>query len=78
MNGSRPSGQQNLLTDEEDEDHRRTGLLVALALLVILLIAGAAYLLPKMFDSPPEQIQVPNLIGLNEKAARAAIGDAGL
>ena len=63
---------------DEDEDHRRTGLWVALALLAILLIAGAAYLLPRMFDSPPQQTQVPNLIGLNEKAARAAIGDAGL
>jgi serine/threonine-protein kinase len=31
-----------------------------------------------MFDSPPDQIAVPNVVGLSEQKARAAIGDAGL
>ena len=31
-----------------------------------------------MFESAPEQVQVPNLIGMTEDQARAAIGDAGL
>ena len=48
------------------------------ALLVIALIALAAYLLPRMFETTPEQVQVPDLIGLTEEQARAAIGDAGL
>jgi beta-lactam-binding protein with PASTA domain/predicted Ser/Thr protein kinase len=63
--------------DEEDEGRRR-GLVLALGLLVIALIALAAYLLPRMFESTPDQVQVPNLIGLTEQRARAEIGDAGL
>ena len=63
--------------DEEDRGGR-TGIMIALGLLLILLIAGAAYLLPRLFEKPVEQTQVPNLIGLSEKQARAAIGDAGL
>ncbi|GAA2141106.1 Stk1 family PASTA domain-containing Ser/Thr kinase [Nocardioides koreensis] len=63
---------------EEEERGGRTGIMVALGLLLILLIAGAAYLLPRLFEQPVEQTQVPNLIGLSEKQARAAIGDAGL
>ena len=38
----------------------------------------AAYLLPKMFASPNDQVQVPDLSGMTEQKARAAIGDAGL
>jgi beta-lactam-binding protein with PASTA domain len=38
----------------------------------------AAYLLPKMFASPDDQISVPDLSGLTEQKARAALGDAGL
>ncbi len=62
----------------DDDRGSRTGLLVALGLLLIVLIAGAAYLLPGMFESPVEQTQVPNLIEMTENEARAAIGDAGL
>ncbi|MGZ4449577.1 MAG: Stk1 family PASTA domain-containing Ser/Thr kinase, partial [Nocardioides sp.] len=62
----------------DEEPAARTGLVVALVLLVLLLIGGAAYLLPKMFDSPPDQVAVPAVIGLSEKAARDAIGQAGL
>jgi beta-lactam-binding protein with PASTA domain/predicted Ser/Thr protein kinase len=64
----------------EDEEDRggRSGLMIAIGLLLILLIAGAAYLLPRLFEKPVEQTQVPNLIGLSEKQARAAVGDAGL
>ena len=35
-------------------------------------------LLPKLFEDPPAQVQVPDLIGMTEAQARAAIGDAGL
>ena len=42
--------------DEDDDDQRsRTGLIVLLVLLLIGLIAAAAYLLPQLFESPPEQ-----------------------
>ncbi len=63
---------------DQDEPAARTGLYVALAFLLVLLIAGAAYLMPRMFESPVEQISVPNLINKSENQARKAIGDAGL
>ncbi len=63
---------------EDDQRRGRAGLLVALGLLLVVLIAGAAYLLPGMFEKPVEQTAVPDLIGLTEQQARAAIGDAGL
>ena len=41
--------------------------MIALGLLVVALIGLAAYLLPRMFESTPDQVQVPNLIGLTEQ-----------
>ncbi|MFW6883750.1 Stk1 family PASTA domain-containing Ser/Thr kinase [Nocardioides sp. CPCC 206349] len=63
---------------DEEEPRGRTGLLIALGLLLIVLIAGAAYLLPRLFEQAPEQVAVPNLINKTEDQARALIGDAGL
>ena len=63
---------------EEEQRRSRTALYVLLAILVVALIAGAAYLLPKMFESPPDDVRVPDLIGKTEDEARALIGDAGL
>jgi len=65
----------------EDDDRRtpRTGLIVLLGLLVIALIVGAVLAFGSdLFESAPEQEQVPNLIGLTEDEARIAIGEAGL
>ena len=64
--------------DEDDDRRSRTGLLWLLVALLVLLIAGAAYLLPQLFESPPEQERVPDVIGMSEQRARIAIGDAGL
>jgi beta-lactam-binding protein with PASTA domain len=64
--------------DEDDERQgSRTGLIFLLGLLLVLLIAGAAYLLPQLFESPPEQDRVPDVIGLREAKARAELGAAG-
>jgi eukaryotic-like serine/threonine-protein kinase len=63
---------------DEDRAGSRTGLLVLLGAALVVLIIGAALLLPQLFDDPPEQVQVPDLIGMTEAQARAAIGDAGL
>ena len=57
----------------------RTSVLVLLGLLVLALIAGAYVLFQSdLFESPPKQVQVPNVIGMQEDEARDAIGDAGL
>ncbi len=64
--------------ESEDDSRSRTALWVALAVLLVALIAAAAFLLPRMFEQPPEQVQVPDLVGLSEDEARAEIGAAGL
>ena len=57
----------------------RTGLLILLGLLVLALIVGTVLAFGSdLFESAPEQEQVPNLIGLTEDEARIAIGGAGL
>lgn len=62
----------------DDRQRGRTGLMVLLGLLVIAAIAGAAYLLPSMFEEEVERVQVPALVGLTEAEARLEIGRAGL
>ncbi len=69
--------------DEDDDLERRRGprtvVLVLLALLVLALVAGGYVLFKSdLFESPPEQVQVPSVIGMTEAEARDAIGDAGL
>ena len=44
----------------------------------MVLIAGAAYLMPRLFEQAPDQVAVPNVIGKNDNQARSLIGDAGL
>jgi serine/threonine protein kinase len=63
---------------EEDERGTRPGLLIFLALLLLLILGLAAYLLPKMFASPNDTVQVPDLSGMTEQNARTTLGDAGL
>jgi eukaryotic-like serine/threonine-protein kinase len=64
--------------EDEDDSRSRKVLYVLLGLLLLALIAAGAYLLPSLFESPPEQVRVPDLIGLTEDEARAEIGNAGL
>jgi serine/threonine protein kinase len=66
--------------EQHDEEERgtRPGLLVFLAILLVIVLGLAAYLLPKMFASPTDQVQVPRLAGLTADQARAKIADAGL
>jgi eukaryotic-like serine/threonine-protein kinase len=74
-----PPGDQ----DEDDWERERGGprllVLVLLVLLILALVAGAwVALRSDLFASAPDQVQVPNVIGLTEEQARNAIGDAGL
>jgi beta-lactam-binding protein with PASTA domain/predicted Ser/Thr protein kinase len=64
--------------DDERERGTRPGLLVFLAILLVIVLGLAAYLLPKMFASPSDQVQVPRLAGLTADQARAKLADAGL
>ncbi len=64
--------------NDEQDSRGRGALLFLLGILIVALIGGAAYLLPKMFESPEDRTQVPDLIGLTEDQARAEIGSAGL
>jgi eukaryotic-like serine/threonine-protein kinase len=63
--------------DDEDDTRSRKVLYVLLGLLLLALIAAGAFLLPSLFESPPEQVRVPDLIGQTEDEARAEIGNAG-
>ena len=64
--------------DEEEDRGTRPGLLIFLALILLLVLGLAAYLLPKMFASPNDSVQVPDLSGMTEQKARTTLGDAGL
>ncbi|MDQ4054105.1 MAG: Stk1 family PASTA domain-containing Ser/Thr kinase [Actinomycetota bacterium] len=65
--------------DEYEEPPRsRAWLWALLALLVVALIAAAAFLWPRLFESAPDQVQVPDTVGMKEAKARDLIGDAGL
>jgi beta-lactam-binding protein with PASTA domain/tRNA A-37 threonylcarbamoyl transferase component Bud32 len=62
----------------DEEPRRRTWLWVLLALLVAGLIVAGAILWPRLFEAPPEQVQVPDTVGKGEDKARDLLGDAGL
>src|SRR5689334_12188308 len=62
----------------EEEDRRSNALLWVLGLLLLLLIVAAAVFLPKLFESAPNDVRVPQLVNLTEKEARAQIADVGL
>ncbi|WP_207619354.1 Stk1 family PASTA domain-containing Ser/Thr kinase [Nocardioides sp. IC4_145] len=63
---------------DEGGPGRRTGLIAFLVVLLLGLVVAGFVLLPRLFESPPEQVQVPNLIRLGDDQARAAIREAGL
>lgn len=62
----------------QDNRGSRTGLMFLIGFLVIVVIAGAAAILPRMFEKPVDTTAVPALIGLTQNEARAAIREAGL
>jgi eukaryotic-like serine/threonine-protein kinase len=64
--------------EEEERSGSRTGLLVGLAVLILAIIAAGAFLLPRMFTSAPDQVQIPNVIGKTQDQARTLIGNANL
>jgi serine/threonine-protein kinase len=63
---------------EEERSGSRTGLLIGLAVLILAIIAAGAFLLPRLFSSAPDQVQIPNVIGKTQDQARTLIGNANL
>jgi serine/threonine-protein kinase len=62
---------------EPEERGTRPGLIVFLAILLVIILGLAAYLLPKMFASPTDQVNVPKVTGLTQAQARTKLADAG-
>ena len=64
---------------EEDEKRGRAlGWILLVGALVLALVALGTLVLPKMFESAPEKVEVPNLVGMTEDEARAVIGEKNL
>lgn len=77
-----PLSQSTVVSEEveepQEERSHRGGWILA-GLLLLLLIGLAAWLLPKMFDSPEDtRVEVPSVIGKQEKVAGRILADAGL
>ncbi|MCD4523686.1 Stk1 family PASTA domain-containing Ser/Thr kinase [Nocardioides sp. cx-173] len=67
-----------LPADSDEERGSSTGLLWLLGILALVLIVAGAAFIPRLFESPPEQTQVPRLVGLTYDEALLEIADAGL
>ncbi len=63
---------------EEEPERRRTLPLVLLGLLLAALVIAAAFLLPKLIGSAPEQTSVPSLRGMTEAQAKDRLAEVGL
>ncbi|MDP2773541.1 MAG: Stk1 family PASTA domain-containing Ser/Thr kinase [Nocardioides sp.] len=62
----------------DDDPRSRAGLWWLLGILVLLLIGAGAFLMPRLFESPPAQTQVPRLAGLTLDEALLKISEVGL
>ena len=63
---------------EEPEDRKRRGPLALLIILLVALIAAALIFGPKLFQSSPDQVQVPTITGMTRADAETALHNAGL
>ncbi len=63
--------------DRDEEPQGRNWGLVVIAVLTLALIGLSAALLPRLFESAPEKVRVPALIGLSEQDARELAGKDG-
>ncbi len=68
-----------LADERDDRPGSRAPLYFLIGFLLIVLLGGGAYLMQNyLFEQPPDEVRVPNLIGLSENQARDAVVDAGL
>jgi len=61
-----------------ERERSRTGLLIGIIVLVLAIVAAAVFLIPRLFNSGPDQVAVPNVLHLPVNTARSRIGKAGL
>ncbi|WP_043644288.1 Stk1 family PASTA domain-containing Ser/Thr kinase [Nocardioides alkalitolerans] len=62
----------------EERGPRRAPWIIAIALLLAALVAVSVIFLPQMFEDPPSDVRVPDVVGETEDAARTAIAERGL
>ena len=62
---------------DEPEERRRRGPLALLIILLVALIAAALIFGPKLFESSPDQVQVPTVTGMTRADAETALRNAG-
>ncbi|MCB0906990.1 MAG: Stk1 family PASTA domain-containing Ser/Thr kinase [Nocardioidaceae bacterium] len=62
----------------EERKKSRAGWWIAAVLLLAALAAASAFIVPKLLDSSPQEVQVPNLEGKTEQQASAALQNVNL
>ncbi|MGN6722261.1 MAG: Stk1 family PASTA domain-containing Ser/Thr kinase [Marmoricola sp.] len=56
-----------------EEPRRSRGPIIALIIALIVIIAAAILIIPQLLKSHPSQVQVPNVVNMTEKAAKAKL-----
>ncbi len=65
--------------DEDDDDRRRRRLIwIALGAGLLVVILLLVWLWPRLFDTTPPDVRVPDVVSLTRDDAREAIGEEGL
>lgn len=65
-------------TSEQEAVRKSRGPLWLIGLLALLLVAAAAFFLPRLLESAPEQVSVPSLQGMTRAQALSTLSDEGL
>lgn len=64
--------------ESEERGPRRAPWIIAIALLLAALVAISVIFLPQLFEDPPNDVRVPDVVGETEEAARSALAERGL
>ncbi|CAN5332804.1 Stk1 family PASTA domain-containing Ser/Thr kinase [soil metagenome] len=64
--------------DDDEESRSNTPLVIGLALLLLALIAAAIIFMPRLFESAPERVSIPDVSKMKEDNAQQVLLDANL